>query len=468
MLYRSPLGLVVAGLVCLTAQHASGQQSPAVTDQVPVHLLVEAGTPLRLYITQRVWYRVGENVNAKLIEPVWAFDRIVIPAGATVRGQVVNLDPVPKMVRAQAVAGGDFTPLKRAEVSFTDITFPDGRRFSLQTRRSLGLSTIYSPPRAKPQSQKTTPHKTSSGRQFLERQVQAQANARSHGLYDMVRGPNKKEWVEGYVLSKLPYHPQWYRTGTRFDAVLEKPLDFGTVQVASSEFGQVGAPPAPDSVAQMMLLETISSADARVGDSMVGVLSQPLFTPDHKLVLPEGTRLTGKITLAQPAKYLHRGGKLRFAIDDVQVPAIAKAPVDAAFQQRPEPVRGQLAAAEVNPQAVKVDSEGTAKATESKTRLLRPVIAGLIAAKTLDNDSGKQTATGSGSPNTGALALGGFSGFGIFGTALSFGPHQIGEVLGFYGLAWSVFTNVISRGGEVKFEKNTSMAIRFGTPPKGR
>jgi hypothetical protein len=118
---------------------------------------------------------------------------------------------------------------------------------------------------------------------------------------------------------------------------------------------------------------------------------------------------------------------------------------------------------------VKVDPEGTAKATESKTRLLRPAIAALVAAKSLDNDAGKQTASGTGGAagaNTSGRALGGFSGFGLLGIAAARGPRNIGAALGFYGLAWSVYSNVVARGGEVTFQKNTAMAIRFGAPPR--
>ena len=39
---------------------------------------------------------------------------------------------------------------------------------------------------------------------------------------------------------------------------------------------------------------------------------------------------------------------------------------------------------------------------------------------------------------------------------------------GYYGLAWSVYSNVIARGGEVQFDKNAMMDIKFGarTPAK--
>jgi hypothetical protein len=299
--------------------------------------------------------------------------------------------------------------------------------------------------------------------------VKNQANTQSRGIYDLVRGPNKREWIENYLMSKLPYHPQWYRTRTRFDAVLTQPLDFGTVNVASTELVNSAAAAPPDSVAQMRLLTAISSADAHPGDPMEGVLSQPLFTPQHKLAFPEGTRFTGKITLAQRARYFHRGGKLRFVIENVDMPqALAASGITPATNQVMRPVQAQLTAVEADPSSVKVDSEGTATATESKTRLIRPVIAGLIAAKSLDNDTGKQTASVSANANPNALgrSLGGFSGFGLFGTLAARGPSPIGEALGFYGLAWSVYSNVVARGNEIRFEKNTAIAVQFGNQRK--
>ncbi len=457
-------------LLCSLARSVLSQEPSASQQQVSIHLQVEAGTPLRLYITKRVPYRVGETVQAKLLEPVWAFDRIIIPAGATVQGRVVKLDPVPKIVRARSILAGDFTPLKRAQVSFVSLTLPDSRSVPLQTEESLGLSTMYVPPRPakKPNKQKASSAKPSRVRQFLQQQAQNQANARSRGLYDFVRGPNKREWIENFLLSKLPYHPQWYRARTRFDTVLARPLDFGSVEVASSELANAGTPLPPDSIAQMTLLTTISSLDAHVGDPIQGVLSQPLFAPEHKLLLPQGTRFAGRITLAQPARLLHRGGKLRFAIEEVDVPEIqaASSGGTAPPRQNPHEAQAQLVAVEADPNAIKVDSEGTATATESKSRLLRPVIAALIATKSLDNDTGKQTASGTGAPNSGGRSLAGFSGFGLLGTAAARGPRSIGVALGFYGLAWSVYSNVISRGNEVTFEKNTAVAIQFGTPRK--
>jgi hypothetical protein len=159
----------------------------------------------------------------------------------------------------------------------------------------------------------------------------------------------------------------------------------------------------------------------------------------------------------------HRGGQLRFAFDEVEPPRLAAAPAPS-----PEPAQAQLTAAEPSTGRVAVDEEGTARATESKTRFLRPVIAGLVAAKSMDNDAGKQNASGGANANYGGRGFGGFSGFGLFGTIASMGPRPIGATLGFYGLGWSVYSTVVSRGREVVFEKNSAIAIRFGTPPRHR
>jgi hypothetical protein len=469
MLYDSRNILAAMGFILFVANGVLCQENNT-GQQIPVKLEVQTGTPLRVYVTRRVLYKIGEPVSAKLIEPVWAFDRIVIPAGSTLQGQLVKLDPISKMVRAQAMLGGDFTPLKRAQVSFVSLTLPDGRAMPIHTEESLGIGTIYIEPKPpkKSKTQKAGSGKPSAVGQFLRQQAQTQlrnqANARSRGIYDLVRGPNKREWIENYLLSKVPYHPQWYRTRTRFDTVLTQPLGFGTVEVPSGKIADEGVP-APGATAQMRLLTTISSADARIGDPLEGVLSQPLFTRNHELLLPEGTRFAGKITLTQHARLFHRGGKIRFAIESVHLTQPAAATnIKPPTNQTNRPIQGQLTAVEADPKSVHVDAEGTATATESKTRLLRPAIAGLVAAKSLDNDTGKQTASGSGAaPNNLGRSLGGFSGLGLLGTLASRGPHQIGEVLGFYGLAWSVYTNVVARGSEVTFQKNTAIAIQFGS-----
>ena len=450
---------------------------------VAIPLQVASGTPLRLYVNHRVPMRVGQPLQAKVIEPVYAFDRVVVPAGADVLGQVSELRPVPRMQRAQAILNGDFTPLHVALVRFTSVRLQDGRQFDIQTAESRGLSSIYSPPRPgrkKPTTRSPAPAKSgkvATAKLQVKDQID-QINARTRGVIDVVRGPNKKEWLEDYLVAKLPYHPQWYRRNTRFDAILAAPIEFGQIDLAVNSLEHVGSDPAPDSVAHVRLLSTVTSADAQVGQVMSGILSEPVFSAGRQLVLPEGTHVTGKVRHVRRARWFHRGGQLRFTFDQLEPPAIAMLP----RQPAPRATMAQLVAAETETRRatakVKVDEEGTAKATESKTRFIGPAIALLMAGRSLDDDAGRHVrggslggATGGADANYGGRAAGGFSGFGLLGSLASRGSRTLGSVFGVYGLAWSVYSAIISRGQQVEFRANAPMEIRFtprGNPAPGR
>ena len=453
-----------AALVASSLAFAADEKPPATIVNVP--LVVSTGVPLRTYVTKRLRMRINEPVQARLIDPIYAFDRIVVPAGADLQGHVTKLDPIAKMKRVQAILNGDFSPLHFARVEFTTIVMPDGRTLPIHTEDSQGLLTIYSPPRPskKPKNNSGQPQNTGvlgTAKQQAQQQIQQQISVRTRGVIDLVRGPDKKERLEDYLLKKLPYHPQWYRRNTRFDSVLSAPLDFGMVAVSSDALGNVGLPRG-ESWGEVRLLTDLTSAHADSNTQVSGVLSQPIFSPDKKLIVPEGTLLTGRVRQAQAARWFHRGGKLRFTFDRVDLPAYTA--VQPISMER-NPVL--LSAVESDPNAhVKVDSEGDAKATESKARLLAPVLALIVASRAADNDAGRdKVGSAGGNANYGGRTLGGFSGLGLLGSVAAQGSKTFGAVLGYYGLAWSVYNTVISRGNEVEFKKNTAISVRFGATP---
>jgi hypothetical protein len=128
--------------------------------------------------------------------------------------------------------------------------------------------------------------------------------------------------------------------------------------------------------------------------------------------------------------------------------------------------QGTLAAAESDKAPVKVDSEGGVKATESKTRFIGTAIALLIAQRAGDNDplrgpsvNGAKGAIIGQRANVGGRTLGGGLGFGLLGTIAAQSSRTVGAALGYYGLAWSVFSTVVARGPEVHFEKNSVVDI---------
>jgi hypothetical protein len=472
------IGLAVACVYLFsalaTAQTAGNEEIPRISLDVP------SGAPLRLYLTKRISKRAGAAVEAKLLEPVFAFDREVVPAGTVAQGEVSRVQPYSKWERTKAILNGDFTPLRRAEVEFSTLMLPDGRKLPTHTLETVGLHSIYTEPLKKKKNQKAQPQDQNGGilgtaKQTAKDKMKGEINARSRGITDIVRGPNKKEKLVDFLWSKLPYHPQYVRRGTRFDAVLRDPLQFGFESIKPAELAELGSQPHPDSVVHVRLLTALDSASAKLGEPVEAVVAAPLFSPDHKLVLPEGARLIGTLVVAKKARSFHRAGQLRFNFQKVDLPQEVANLRPTAPAAAPLKTQATLVAAEASGTApIKVDSEGGVQAKESKTRFIAPVISLILASRAADNerhhdhDGDANDATGGANGNISGRTLGGGLGFGMLGSAVSQSSKYVGMAFGYYGLAWSVYSNVIARGGEVQFDKNAMMDIKFGarTPPK--
>jgi len=442
---------------------ACASLSAADLDTVSVSLNVPAGAPLRLFLTRRVSKKAGAPVQAKLMESIFAFDREAIPTGSTVSGEVSRVQSVPKWQRFRAITAGDFTPLHRAQVEFHQVVLPDGRRLEIHTDGAEGLNTIYVEPSKKKNNKKAAQPSTGvmgAAKSAARDRLNAEINTRSRGIADLVRGPNKKERLFDFLMAKLPYHPQYMRRGERFDAPLHDALNVGVASIAKEDLAQIGTQPPPDSAVRARLLTPLDSVSAKVGEPVEAVVVAPLFSPEHKLILPEGTRITGAVVVAQKARMFHRGGKLRFNFQNVDFPKTAP-------QAEAIHTQAILEAAEPSGNAaIEVDSEGGVKATESKTRLLAPLLSLMIANKAADNDAGRHAANGAAEGNVSGRTLGGGLGFGMLGSAIAQSSKYVGMAFGYYGLAWSVYSNVIARGGEVQFEKNAMVDIKFGARPQ--
>lgn len=451
----------------------------AAGEQRQVPLEVPAGIPLRLYLSQRLHKKMGAPVEAKVLEPVYAFDRQVIPAGSVVRGQVTLVKPVSKGVRVRAMLNGDFTPLHTAGVTFTTLVLPDGQEIPLRTAENFGLNSIVSDRPAKKQGAASGQNTgvLGTGKQKAEDAIHAQID-RAKSIPQMIRMPDKKEKAEDYLMAKLPYHPQYLRKGTRFDAELLEPLGFGSEPVTAA-LAQTGTQPPPDSVAHARLVTPLDSASAKPGENVEAVLAEPVFGADHKLVLPEGTRLEGTVVAARRARWFHRSGQLRFNFKEMQLPddvaqlleatrAAASVPVAPRSAQESLKVRTEanLQAAESQGKTpLKVDREGGVQARKSKTRFLGAAVAAMVARSAGDNDPIRNQAhqvVGQ-SQNVGGRTIGGGFGFGLLGVGISQSSRWVGTAFGYYGMAWSLFSTLIARGSEVQFGKDAMIDIRFDT-----
>lgn len=475
-------------LLCFLAAAATASpQDPERTATPAAPLKVPAGAPLRLYLTKRVPKRLDAPVEARLLAPLYAFDREVIPSGTQVFGRVSGISPVSKWARTRALLGGDFTPLHVAKVEFNSCVFPDGRKMQLSTVASSGLNSLASlrPPKARGRK----PAAASIGalgkaEQSARDQIGIQVD-RVRSIPESVRGPDKRERLIDFLMAKLPYHPQYVRKRTRFDAELREPMDFGSETVSPASLALLGTQPSAGSVVHARLLTPLDSRHSTKGEKVEATLAEPLFGNGHLLVLPEGTRLEGTVVLAKRAGWFHRGGRLLFNFQNValapgveglaRVEPASAAPRQSQVNAPPESeenphfrTRANVTAVESDGAALQVDSEGGVRATESKTRFLGTALALLIAQRGADNDAGRHDSGGA-SSNVGGRTVGGGMGFGLLGSAAARFSTNAGAALAYYGLAWSVFSTVVARGAEVEFDRNAVVDIGFSTrPPAGR
>src|SRR5271165_7058325 len=98
--YRKPCRVPVALLLTLLAASSQGQTASI---QVPT------ATPLSIQLLRHVPMKAGEALEGRLLYPVYVDNRVAIPAGATVRGSVVQLGS-DRSHRIHSRLRGDFTP----------------------------------------------------------------------------------------------------------------------------------------------------------------------------------------------------------------------------------------------------------------------------------------------------------------------------------------------------------------------
>ena len=69
----------------------------------------------------------------KIVEPVYCFDKIVVPAGSEVTGKISGIDGVSKMQRTVAAMNANFSPYRQVHIEFDELVMADGRHVPLQT-----------------------------------------------------------------------------------------------------------------------------------------------------------------------------------------------------------------------------------------------------------------------------------------------------------------------------------------------
>jgi hypothetical protein len=410
-----------------------------------IELTVPAGTPIRIALTKRVRIaHAGTPVVGRVTDTVYAFDQPVIPAGSIVRGHVARVVPISKLRRTMAFADADFSPPYQYTVTFDKIILGNGRKLRVKTTAMRGTQNVI--------HVTSDPTRAAKRRNVATKAIDsAKQQMKDHRAMAEIQSPDKMHRAEQYMLAQLPYRRQYLEPGTRFDADLERPIDFGPATRVPEELGSLGMEPAPDTMLHARLTTEVSSATARHGTPIEAVLTQPVFNAHHQLLLPANSRIVGHVMHAKPASKLHHNGELRIVFEKIETP-----------EGQTQAVHGSLEGVEVSSAAnMKLDSEGGAHTTDSKSRYLSTGLAILGAAAASHPESDLGASDGIADPATRSVAGG--SGFKLLGAIVSLTTDSktFSSALGFYGAGMSVYSHFLSRGKDVVFPKDTPVEITF-------
>jgi hypothetical protein len=428
---------IEANAQTLQTSRPAGNPSSDVPGVRTIALSLLAGTPLQIALDREVHVKkVGQTVHARLMQSVYAFDQLVLPAGAEVNGHIVRIGSPGGKRLILSILNADFTPTRPIEVAFDNIVLADGKHLLLRVAVVPGSGQVIR--LVDSSSAKGAPAKNPLSAKMDEAKQQWKQ------AMSQVKQPGKMHRALRLGIAQLPVHPQYIDAGTLYYAELQEPLKFGDESRKEETLHAIGTLPPPGSLVHASLVTPLDSATTKYGTPVEAAVAKPLFDGDL-LILPQGTRLEGSVLQVRPARRLKRNGQLRIAFHDLVLPSGSSARVDTTIEGIQ---RGQGDNASLDP-------EGGAKATSPKSRF---VTTGLSVSLALVGQGGKND-VGDAGP-----AAGGATAFRLVGIAvgLAVRSHTLAILMSAYGGSRSIYTNFFSRGRNISFPKDTTMEIGFG------
>ena len=429
-----------------------------VDESIP--LTVPAGSPLKVALDREVRIeKVGQPVHGKVVEAVYSFDRLVIPAGSEVTGKIASLEELSKKKRTLAAMDADFSPSRQVQLDFSELIMPDGQRLPLQTVVSPASGGVlqFVPADENRQTTRKDLAKNAASRKVGE--VKNEIKRQWESAKQQIHAPGKAHRLKRLAVAQLPYHPQYLDPGASFNADLQKPLDFGREALLPATLTEIGTQPPAGSVVRALLVTPLSSATSKKNDPVDAVISQPLVVSDH-LVLPQGSHIRGSVLQVAPARRMGRNGHLRIVFHQVVPPSGIEQRVEASLE----------GVAVAKGEHLALDAEGGAEVTTPKTRYLTTAIAVMLATSSIspDHDRLRAGGDGDGGGDIGGGAANGASGFRFVGMMVGAFAHSrvVASGFGAYGAAVQVYSHFLARGREVVYPKDMSMVIGLGTREK--
>ena len=433
------------------------ERNPASTDKLPIvpletiKLVVPRSTPIAIALDEELRVRQrGQKLHGRVVEPVYAFDKLVIPVGTEAFGHITEIESTAKGKRTEAALNADFTPFRKVRVEFTELVLKDGKRIPLNTSVTPGSGEVLEFSSAGAGEKKKTIKDTAAQK---TNEAKQQAKQEWDNAMKQLKTPGRMHRIKRFVQSQLPVHPQYIPSGTVYLASLNDPLSFGSEVMTPEVASSIGGALPEGAVVHARLVTPLTSANAKKDDPVEAVLSRPLFDQD-RLILPQGSRLKGVVLQARPARRLKKNGQLRITFRELVPP-----------DGIPEKVQATLEAVEAGKSGnIKLDSEGGAEATNPKTRYVTTGLAVGLAAASGHGDEDRFKAGGGAGGDATGRAAGGAGGFKLIGIAVGLAVHSpaLGRAMGVYGMGMSVYSNFMTRGREVVFPQNMAMDIGVG------
>ena len=425
----------------LPSVSADANQAPPET----VPLVVPKGVAVQIALDKEVRIRkMGQPINGHVIEPVYAFDKLVVPVGTTVTGHITKIEDISNGKRTLSALDAEFTPPHKIDVEFTEFVLPDGKHLPIHTRVTPGSGQVIQFVTATDADQQKGAKDAAAEK---AKEAKEEAKREWDAAMQQVKEPGKMRKIERYAVAQLPVHPQYLDAGTIYLAELQEPLDFGTEPLTPQLAASLSSPPPDGSFVWARLVTPLSSATSQKDDKVEAMLTRPLFDGD-RLILPQGAILRGSVVQVEPARHLSRNGQLRFVFHDLVLPS--------GLDQKVSTVLTGVQAGKTD--HLKLDSEGGARTTSPKSRYLQTGIALGLAAV---------SAAGDGDADVLNKSAGGANGFKLVGIAVGIAARSnpLGIAMGALGASRSVYIHFIARGRDVVFPENTAMQIGIGVRP---
>lgn len=461
--YRSPFLLLLVSPICISAQtlqHRPAEpkpQSQAQSNAANIPLAVPAGTPIKVTIEKDLRIRrAGQPIDAKTIEPIYAFDKLLVPVGSEVKGRIAAVDGISKKTRTLSAMNADFSPSHNVHVDFDEIVLPTGKHIEMRTAvsPSAGILNFVTAKETKQSkvgaAEARAKGKLDQARQDVKQQIEMAKK--------QISGPDKMHRLERLALGQSPYRPQYLDAGTSFNADLQRELTFGSETLPQQSLATIGTLPPSGGIIHAWLTTPLSSSNSKKNDLVEAVLSQPLAVNGH-LYLPQGTELRGTVLQVRAARWLGRNGQLRIAFHQIVLPDGPMREIEATLEGL-EVAKGENLA---------LDSEGGAQVKAPRSRYLSTGIAVALAASSAmpDEDNGGVHSGGLSGGSSGGAANGAI-GFKLVGAVLGAAAHSqvVTAGLGAFGAAHSVYSHFLARGRDVVYPKDMSMVLAIGDAEK--